>query len=549
MGYWTKPTGTSTSDLDRNRFGSSTISQLPEFYEIEPAIVTDIILDKSHPYFSGHTLDADRTPIDVDGKKPLPTDPDFTWMGKALVRLIYNQKRVEKEKLIWALPLETNTLEFPVLNEIVGITNYLGIYYYTRTINLSNYTNANPDFNQEISVGGFRQSPEAPIEGNRELQIGPKDTQYTTYKGPLSKMNVGGGRGWSGTLGRYFLFNERIRNLKRREGDLVIESRFGQSIRFGAYDDNRNNDKGYIDGLFEGYDDYKRKQYLNPFSGVESGGGNPMILIRNRQRPITPLGKIKNLYPKVPPVIGTEDEKNTGGIILEDINNDGSSIHITSGTTLSSFVTTCYKKMFGTGEEQDAFQPSGATKFIYPKSSFGDQIVINSDRVVISSKTNEMFHFSKKRMAFVTDDEYTVDAQNQIIFTTNNKTVINSPAIYLGEYNNTNEPILLGQTTVNWLFDLCQWLSVHTHWNFHWHPDSGGSRVVPTQTQATAQIAALRKLQNKLQSLMSRRVFVTGGGFAPGKNGGIIPSGSPPVSIIVATGDGVPGGFNGKNRS
>ena len=97
------------------------------------------------------------------------------------------------------------------------------------------------------------------------------------------------------------------------------------------------------------------------------------------------------------------------------------------------------------------------TSFKFPKL-MGDQIVINSDRIIISAKKNEMFQYSKKRMSFVTDDEYTVDAHNQIVITTNNKTVLNSPAIYLGEYNQTNEPVLLGQTTVNWLYDFCNWM-------------------------------------------------------------------------------------------
>jgi hypothetical protein len=64
--------------------------------------------------------------------------------------------------------------------------------------------------------------------------------------------------GYGGALGRYFFYNERIRALKRREGDTILESRFGQSIRFAAYDDIRQNDKGYADGN-EGYTDYRRK--------------------------------------------------------------------------------------------------------------------------------------------------------------------------------------------------------------------------------------------------------------------------------------------------
>lgn len=520
MSYWKTPSSLSTAALDKFVVGGQSSNTQNEFYEMEPAIVLDIILDKTHKFFSGHTLDPDRSPPSILGTAPLKSDPDYTWMGRSLVRLIYSQKRVEKEKLIWALPLESNISEFPLLNEIVGVVNYLGTYYYTRKINLSNYVNANPSFNAELSVGGFRQNPRSPIEGNRELQTNPSDNTFVPYKGPLSKLTIGSNQNWSGALGRYFLFNNRIRNLRRREGDMVFESRFGQSIRFGAYDDNRYNDVG-------DYTDYKGDGVKNPFSGTVAGGGNPMILIRNRQRSILPAGK--ETYPysnaNVPPIRGTEDEKNVGGQIVEDVNNDGSSIHLTSGATITGFVTTCYKKMFGNGEEQPAYQPLGATPFTYPKPANGDQIVINSDRIIISSKTKEMFHFSKKRMSFVTDDEYTVDAHDQIVFTTNTKTVLNSPAIYLGEYNQTGEPVLLGQTSVNWLYELCEWLKVHTHWFYHQHPDADtreGATGQPysPKTQIPVEVERLKILQANLQTLLSRRVFVTGGGFAPGQDGG-----------------------------
>jgi hypothetical protein len=507
------------------RHGGGRSSITDEFYEIEPAIVLDIILDKNHSYFTSKSfkLNPDQWPVDVNGKNPLNTDPDYTWVGRALVRLIYSQANVEKENLIWAMPLESNISEYPVLNETVGVVFYLGQYYYTRKINTFNTVNADADFNSEINSGGFRSSPNQIVQGNRELILNTNDPAVP-YKGPQSKLNILGSVGYVGALGRYFFYNPRIRSLKRREGDLVFESRFGQSIRFASYDDNRNNDKGYSSD-FSGYTDYKGIGIMNPFSKTEAGGGNPMVLIRNRQRPLD-----KN----------NPDEKNVGGYMLEDVNNDGSSIHLTSGVTVSQFLPTCVKKMWGNGsEEQSGF--NGVTSFKYPLL-IGDQMVLNSDRVIISAKKNEMFQYSKKRMSIVTDDEFTLDAQNQVVITTNNKTVLNSPAIYLGEYNQTNEPILLGQTTVNWLFDLCSWLLIHTHWYKHTHPNVGQSN--PPSTQTTVEAAALILLQNNLNLLMSRRVFTVGGGYAPGQNG----VGTGTVSITIPSGAGVPGGWNGSNR-
>src|SRR5579862_5242455 len=521
MSYWERKSSRSSPSLDAfslsSRHGSKT-AITDEFYEIEPGIVLDIILDKTHPYFTSKSfkLNPDQWPVDVNGKAPSNTDPDYTWVGRVLVRLVYSQSNVEKENLIWAMPLESNVSEYPVLNETVGVVFYLGQYYYTKKINTFNTVNANADFNKEINSGGFRTNPNDLVQGNRELILNTNDPSIP-FIGPPSKLNILGSVGYSGAMGRYFLYNNRIRSLKRREGDLIFESRFGQSIRFASYDDNRNNDKGY-NSNFIGYTDYKGTGIINPFSKTEAGGGNPMIIIRNRQRSLD----------KTNP-----DEKNVGGYLLEDINNDGSSIHLTSGVTISQFQPTCLKTIWGDGsEEQSGF--NGNTSFKYPLLS-GDQMVFNSDRVIISAKNNEMFHYSKKRMAFVTDDELTIDVQNQVVITTNNKTVLNSPAIYLGEYDQTNEPVLLGQTSVNWLFDLCEWLKIHTHWYKHTHPHVGG-QPIPPSTQTTVEVAALQQLQSNLNLLMSRRVFVTGGGYAPGQNGGSIENGASPVSINVTSG-------------
>ena len=400
-----------------------------------------------------------------------------------------------------------------------------------------------------------------------------------------------------GALGRYFVANKNIRAIKKYEGDTVIESRFGQSIRFSAYDSNRDNDTGTIE-----YRDYYNK-VKNSYTNIPSGGGNPMILIRNRQRPIK-----NNLT-----------ESNPGGFVTEDINEDGSSIHITSGLTQSPFISTVSKRIFQSPDviplENPAFSPKGSTKFVFPNKLTGDQIVINTDRLILSSKAEETFHFSKKRYAIATDDEYTVDAENQIVITSNTKTVLNSPVIFLGEYNQTNEPAVLGQTLVDWLYDLCNWLLDHKHGNNHIHPHphvhthphihpdphvhvgggTGGDitgppippltldgittgipddgtiaaltsmaspqsidttktlgtgptlnavpsntlNAVPTNTEISTEQLALQKLRDSLGVILSKRVFLTGGGYAPGLYSSMLTN----TFINPYTGEGVPGGY------
>jgi hypothetical protein len=505
-----------------------------------------------------------------------------------LVRPLISQQGADKEKLTWAIPLEnTGIVEYPLVNETVILVNYFNTLYYSRKLNIKGFVNNNADFKKE-KISGLNS-------GNREIEVSNSD-KTTPYQGPLSYTvskkykNVDN----VGVMGRYFWANNNIRSIKKYEGDSVIESRFGQSIRFSAYDSNRQNDQSSPQ-----YKDYVNKDKLkNPkFPDSITGGGNPMILIRNRQRPI----KTDSL------------EKNTGGFISEDINNDGSSIHITSGLTESQFVPTIKKTIFQEGKEEiSAFSPNGCSNFKFPKLT-GDQIVINSDRLVLSSKSEETLHFSKKRYGIATDSEYTVDAQDQIVITSNTKTVLNSPAIYLGEYDETSEPVLLGQTTVDWLYDLCDWILNHIHGHHHIHPHphihahphvhiyppavppvplyvgagpgtgtstagGGGTNIIsgvggtdlgpvsiennadpintvsadptntldadPYQTQIASQQESLAALRDSLEKILSKRVFVTGGGYAPGKYAGS----SLKTKINTFSGEGVPGGYYGKNR-
>lgn len=527
MSYW-KSISNGSRQLDN--FSLATVqtsgkSGGGEFHELEVGVVLDIVLDDTHPIFTKGNqanvkIDSDRWPADVNNQIANNTDIDYTWIGRALVRPIISNPNTDKDKLPWAYPLDNNLSEYPLINETVILVVHGDKLYYTRKLNCNNWPNNNLDFSINDTISGKKNTEFL----SSDAYVGKKESLIKAPTTNILHKNTG----YKGYAGKYFVANNRIRTIKRYEGDLLIESRHGQTIHMSAYDSNRNNDVG----------DKKNIDYIG-------GYGNPMILIRNRQRPILNVGNTLSLNGPNPATIsGTIQEKNVGGYVEENINHDGSSIHITSGQTISKWVTTCYKKMFGDSGGEEVTKYRGNTNFKYPILD-GDQIIIQSDRLILSARYGEMFSYSKKRYGIVTDNEYTVDAHGQIVITTHTKTVINSPAIYLGEYDQTSEPALLGQTTINWMYELCNWLLEHTHWYIHSHVDAG--KESPSQTQLPVQIKKLILLREDLHKLMSRRVFITGGGFAPGHNGVQIKNESPPTNINVFTGDGIPGKWQGEN--
>jgi hypothetical protein len=483
--------------LASRRFVTERKPETTYFYELEAAIVLDVILNDQHPLFKDKQLDPIDWPVDSNGTPAKDGQPNYGWIGMIKFRFINSQEGTDRKVLHWALPMEnTGITELPLLNEVVVVGKYFNNYFYSRKLNIKSLINSNASLQLERAYGFVVQNTDdngSPIPGPKSVLNGGSTDQTTNPN-------------YVGTLGNYFKFNPAIRALKRYEGDSIVESRFGQSIRFGSYDDNRGNDKG-----------------LGEYS---DNGGNPMILLRNRQASIKGAPELSKLVNK--------------GYVTESINNDGSSIHITSGNTISTFSPTIKKVMFQSGvkEEQPRFSPEGATSFKYPNLN-GDQIIVNSDRLIFSSKANETFHYSKKRYSVVTDAEYTVDASDQIVFTTNKWTVLNSPQIYLGVYGSKFEPALLGSTTTAWLSSMCDWILLNVNSQIavlkavmaHFHIDSIKGPTTPPQPPALVMMQtqlislqasqiSLLALKMQLDALKSNRVFVSGGGGEPGADGG-----------------------------
>jgi len=421
------------------------------FYELEPAIVIDIILDSHHPAFTQTIYDINDFPLRSDGTSHTTNDPDYSWIGKAKIRLFYSDQGKEVSKMVWATPLENNIKEYPLINEVVIVAKYFEKYYYTRKLNFKNTINSNADF-------------------LFEKRASLNNTSAGVGKGVSSQINVNPiSTNSNGVLGKYFQFNNKIRPLQSYEGDSIIESRFGSSIRFGAYIDNPS---------------------------IDSDFGNPSILIRNVQRPL----------------VGNETIINTP--LTEDVNKDGSSIQITSGKSISNWITTV----------------GMSTSFTKLNSSdlTNNQIIINTDRLILSSRENEIFNFSKKRYAIVTDDEFTVDsnkgmthytnetfdlfAKKTITINSNEETIINSNQIYLGDTNKT-QPAILGNNCIDILNELINWLKMHTHWYKHSHKNAGEAE--PDVTQQPVELQQLIEIQSKLTSMLSDRVFIVDKNLLP----------------------------------
>ena len=186
------------------------------------------------------------------------------------------------------------------------------------------------------------------------------------------------------TSGGYKI-NEKIKFLQPKNGDTILSGRVGNTIRFSEF-----------------------------FLTEDGKTSSPGIYIRNKQN--------QEL-----------DSKPIGTLVDEDINKDGTSVYITSGKIKIPFKETIKKQKVAFKD----FPSSDKLK--------GDQLFVNSDRIVLSSKASEFIIFGKGNTGVITDGNYSVDAEKDIYLHTNSKVTIHSAGSNQIFLNSENGKIYLGK--------------------------------------------------------------------------------------------------------
>jgi hypothetical protein len=277
------------------------------------------------------------------------TDKDGMFYGAIRYKRLGVDAEVSQDNLPIAFPLKREFFQLPVLNEVVKLHNIAGKMYYEK-ISPEN----SPNFNTSLVMlySNAKQTPDGAGTANRnvadrynEINTSGIATNMNHNHLPITIKD--------GFFGEYFKRNMRIHQLALNEGDTLLQGRFGNSIRFS----------GYI------HDD------------KDNGTQHPAILIRNGES-------------------NKNQQKKVYDVVSEDINEDGTSIQITSGK---------YKTLY----DSTTIKVNKEANDTYPSSDqlIGDQIVVNSGRVILSSKTAETFLFSKKKFSIFTDDIVTIDSE------------------------------------------------------------------------------------------------------------------------------------------
>ena len=284
------------------------------------------------------------------------------------------------DSLQYALPYDKNFIALPVNNEQVHIIKN-GLGYYYKRIQTDQSPN-NSAFINQISFK-FEDTKNSNMSDSSNIE---KYKKFDVHKTPLSKNVVSS---QYNNFGKYFNSTSGIHKIKLYEGDTLIQSRFGQSLRFSGYNNSKN--------IF-----------------------SPTIILRNGEASIN-------------------QSKDINITIDEDINQDGSILIMASNQYQLPFATTNTTK-------PDSFMD-------YPDKLIGDQILLNSGRLIFSAKSGEIIFHSKRNYGFISDGGMSIDnkggidvsVNDNINIDTNGKDVLfktGNGAIFLGD--NNLEPLVKG---------------------------------------------------------------------------------------------------------
>ena len=342
--------------------------------------VKDIILSNKHPLFN-----------DYGG---------WNGLGTIFFEPISNIGDNESTNQPVALPLIPYLKTYPLVNEIVllyslpskNVNPYnnfenTNVYYYINPISIWNAPNHNafPNNNARIKADQNSINNYQEVEAGLPVPIAP-DPNSVNFNSPLN--------------GGTFVEKANIHPLLPYEGDVIHEGRWGNSIRLGSTVSGSNIS-----------DDYQ-----NNWSLV-GNNGDPLMVIRNGQ---------------------PSNASDTGWLpIVEDINNDLSSIYLTS-----------YQKIPLKAASEDFSSLSPLP--LLPREYFDPQIILNSNRLI--------FNASKNDIILSAQDNIALSSNKQIGLTSKNVNLMGE-SIKLGGVD-ANEPAILGKTFIEQFTILVQQIEV-----------------------------------------------------------------------------------------
>lgn len=348
---------------------------------------------------------------------------------------------------IQARALDANIKNIPIIGEVVillkaptAYNSYLGTgqeYYYTNPVSIQSSVHHN----------GIPGVTEVLPPKNTNNKTSVQNSQDGVPKKTSQNKEI------TRTIDPNFGERLDVRPIQPYSGDIILEGRWGQSIRFSSTIDE------------------KREYPVKPYWKTGLGDlGNPILIISNGSNPDK---KVKD-----------------NEFTFENPDIDDASIWMTSGQAVKFTPGSTYVPSI-TDKQVD----------LYNKNKFGgNQVIISSDRIIFNARKQELLGFSKEGIGFSSEKAISLDGKQVV--------EMESKRINFGI--NAKSPVLLGDRTMDWLNELCNILSSFLTSTAQLTVPTGvGPSGIPINVSSFIDLKAkVKGIQQKIEKLQSQLAFV-----------------------------------------
>ena len=403
--------------------------------------VLNALLQNTKQMFVGRVLD-----INLDEKSDIHDITNrFNGIGAIKYEYVENTTNRSNQAPKYAYPLLSSQKQFPLVNELVIIfllpdnkldeNNSQSKSYYLNTVSLWNHPhhNAYPSPFEGSNIPPSQTNDYQQIEGGLVRRVTDNSTEIDL----------------NGESGGTFVEQTNIKPILPFAGDIIVEGRFGNSIRLG------NTSK-------------TTSTYKNNWSDV-GDNGNPITIIRNGQ---------------------PNDSDEQGWLpTTEDINKDKSSIYLTSNQKIPIVTSS---------ENYSAFTDTPQLPRLYTSN----QILLSSGRLVFNATVDSILMSSQKNIS--------LSSQSDIGLTSNKNITLVGNLVKLGN-TEAKEALVKGDafmakfnTLLSNLIALCDVLEQATQTKI----DVAGNIEIgphPTISVISPVVKSnLEDIKNELPSLLSQ---------------------------------------------
>jgi hypothetical protein len=348
---------------------------------------------------------------------------------------------------VQARALDANIKNIPIIGEVVillkaptAYNSYLGTgqeYYYTNPVSIQSSVHHN----------GIPGVTEVLPPKNTNNKTSVQNSQDGVPKKTSQNKEI------TRTIDPNFGERLDVRPIQPYSGDIILEGRWGQSIRFSSTIDE------------------KREYPVKPYWKTGLGDlGNPILIISNGSNPDK---KVKD-----------------NEFTFESPDIDDASIWMTSGQSVKFTPGSTYVPSI-TDKQVD----------LYNKNKFGgNQVIISSDRIIFNARKQELLGFSKEGIGFSSEKAISLDGKQVV--------EMESKRINFGI--NAKSPVLLGDRTMDWLNELCNILSSFLTSTAQLTVPTGvGPSGIPINVSSFIDLKAkVKGIQQKIEKLQSQLAFV-----------------------------------------